>query len=76
MVATSDASGTMLQQRIKRRRLCYAIVSSALGAWAFYKVNSISGPAFKPIIEACTDQTIALGERLYLLFIGRKNERD
>jgi hypothetical protein len=51
-----------LQPRMNRRRLCYAIASSALGAWAFYKVNSISGPAFEPILKACTDPTIALGE--------------
>lgn len=57
-----NESAAVLQPRINRRRLCYAIASSALGAWAFYKVNSISGPAFEPILKACTDPTIALGK--------------
>ncbi|KAL3762270.1 hypothetical protein ACHAWU_000917 [Discostella pseudostelligera] len=55
-------SDTTTQTRLRRRRLCYAIASSALGAWAFYKVNSISGPAFEPILKACTDPTISLAD--------------
>jgi hypothetical protein len=60
--AAASESDTTTQTRIRRRRQCYAITSAALGAWAFYKVNSISGPAFEPILKACTDPTIALGE--------------
>ena len=37
------------------RKIAYATTSFVLGAWAFYKVNSISGPAFEPIVEACTN---------------------
>ena len=39
----------------KTRQICYALTSFALGAWAFYKVNAISGPAFEPILGACTN---------------------
>ena len=35
------------------RQFLFAITSFALGAWAFVKVNQVSGPAFEPILEAC-----------------------
>eukprot|EP00565_Helicotheca_tamesis_P008251 CAMPEP_0185733684 /NCGR_PEP_ID=MMETSP1171-20130828/20293_1 /TAXON_ID=374046 /ORGANISM="Helicotheca tamensis, Strain CCMP826" /LENGTH=339 /DNA_ID=CAMNT_0028403469 /DNA_START=83 /DNA_END=1102 /DNA_ORIENTATION=- len=41
------------------RRLCYAAVSFIVGAWAFVKVNSISGPAFEPILAACGNAEIS-----------------
>ncbi|KAL7529426.1 hypothetical protein ACHAXR_002959 [Thalassiosira sp. AJA248-18] len=40
---------------ISARQIIYAITSFTLGAWAFYKVNSISGPAFEPILAACNN---------------------
>ncbi len=33
----------------------FALTSFLLGVWAFYKVNSVSGPAFEPIIAACSN---------------------
>ena len=39
---------------IQIRTIVYALSSFALGAWAFIKVNEISGPAFEPILGACT----------------------
>jgi hypothetical protein len=47
---------------IHTRDMCYAIVSILLGSWAFFKVNSISGPAFEPILAACTDPEISAGD--------------
>lgn len=44
---------------VRTRQLCYAAASFALGAWAFVKVNSISGPAFEPILAACGNADIA-----------------
>ena len=44
------------------RKACYATTSFCLGAWAFYKVNSISGPAFEPILAACQNPDISIGE--------------
>uniref|UniRef100_A0A6U3NQB9 Uncharacterized protein n=1 Tax=Ditylum brightwellii TaxID=49249 RepID=A0A6U3NQB9_9STRA len=41
------------------RKALYALASFSLGAWAFAKVNSISGPAFEPIIAACTNPDFA-----------------
>jgi len=35
------------------RQFLFAFGSFAMGAWAFVKVNEISGPAFEPILEAC-----------------------
>ena len=40
---------------ITTRTIVYALSSFALGAWAFIKVNAISGPAFEPILGACTE---------------------
>jgi len=37
------------------RQVGYAFASFSLGVWAFVKVNSISGPAFEPILAACTN---------------------
>jgi hypothetical protein len=42
------------------RQLVFASASVALGLFAFKKVNEVSGPAFEPIIEACTDSSIAI----------------
>ena len=39
---------------ITTRTIVYALSSFALGAWAFIKVNAISGPAFEPILGAYT----------------------
>ncbi|KAL3810300.1 hypothetical protein ACHAXA_007024 [Cyclostephanos tholiformis] len=47
---------------IKFRDVCYALVSICLGIWAFVKVNSISGPAFEPILAACTNPEISSGD--------------
>eukprot|EP00536_Pseudo-nitzschia_multiseries_P009837 jgi/Psemu1/24398/gm1.24398_g len=46
----------------RTRQIGYAIASFLLGAWAFVKVNSISGPAFEPIIAACTNPDIPIDE--------------
>eukprot|EP00816_Leptocylindrus_hargravesii_P012609 CAMPEP_0196819856 /NCGR_PEP_ID=MMETSP1362-20130617/72574_1 /TAXON_ID=163516 /ORGANISM="Leptocylindrus danicus, Strain CCMP1856" /LENGTH=323 /DNA_ID=CAMNT_0042198499 /DNA_START=118 /DNA_END=1086 /DNA_ORIENTATION=+ len=40
---------------ILSRQAGFALTSFLLGAWAFYKVNSVSGPAFEPIIAACSN---------------------
>ena len=40
---------------VTARQIFFAATSFILGAWAFIKVNSISGPAFEPIIAACTN---------------------
>ena len=47
---------------IQTRQVIYAITSFALGAWAFVKVNQISGPAFEPILAACTNPDISVDE--------------
>jgi hypothetical protein len=47
---------------IHTRDICYAIVSISLGSWAFVKVNSISGPAFEPILAACTNPEISVSD--------------
>eukprot|EP00579_Thalassiosira_antarctica_P004452 CAMPEP_0201882974 /NCGR_PEP_ID=MMETSP0902-20130614/15070_1 /ASSEMBLY_ACC=CAM_ASM_000551 /TAXON_ID=420261 /ORGANISM="Thalassiosira antarctica, Strain CCMP982" /LENGTH=353 /DNA_ID=CAMNT_0048411667 /DNA_START=32 /DNA_END=1093 /DNA_ORIENTATION=+ len=44
---------------IQRRPVCYAIASFCLGAWAFYEVNTISGPYFEPILAACNNPDIS-----------------
>jgi hypothetical protein len=44
------------------RKLIFAIPSFCLGAWAFYKVNQISGPAFEPILAACTNPDISVDD--------------
>jgi len=41
-----------------KRSLAFALSSFALGIWAFVKVNSVSGPAFEPILEVCGDSSI------------------
>jgi len=43
-----------------KKQALFASASVALGAWAFYTVNEISGPGFEPILAACTDSSIAL----------------
>jgi len=47
---------------ITKRQAGYALASAALGFWAFIKVNSISGPAFEPIIAACTNPELKIEE--------------
>ena len=42
------------------RQLAFASISFALGLWAFYEVNTVSGPAFEPILAVCTDNSIAV----------------
>ncbi|KAL7488129.1 hypothetical protein ACHAW6_013718 [Cyclotella cf. meneghiniana] len=44
------------------RKLIFSIPSFCLGAWAFYKVNQISGPAFEPILAACTNPDISVDD--------------
>jgi len=44
------------------RQIFYAVTSFLLGVWAFVKVNSISGPAFEPILAACMNADIAIDE--------------
>jgi hypothetical protein len=41
--------------KITPKQLGFALTSFALGVWAFVTVNAISGPAFEPIIAACTN---------------------
>ncbi len=45
----------MKLKEISFRQGGFALTSFLLGAWAFYKVNSVSGPAFEPIIAACSN---------------------
>ena len=40
---------------VTARQIIFAATSFVIGVWAFIKVNSISGPAFEPIIAACTN---------------------
>ena len=42
-----------------KRKATFAAASILLGLVAFKKVNEVSGPAFEPILEVCTDATIA-----------------
>ena len=42
-----------------KRKAAFAGASILLGLVAFKKVNEVSGPAFEPILEVCTDTTIA-----------------
>lgn len=49
----------MSKQPTDYRRIGYAILSFTIGVWAFVKVNSISGPAFEPILAACGNSDIA-----------------
>ena len=42
-----------------KRKAAFATASILLGLVAFKKVNEVSGPAFEPILEVCTDATIA-----------------
>lgn len=44
---------------IQMRQTFYAAASFCLGAWAFFKVNSISGPFFEPILAACQNPDIS-----------------
>lgn len=52
-----DASGGI--GSISARQFFFASASFLLGVWAFIKVNSISGPAFEPIVAACTNPDIS-----------------
>mmetsp|Transcript_14059 Transcript_14059/g.18334 ORF Transcript_14059/g.18334 Transcript_14059/m.18334 type:complete len:340 (-) Transcript_14059:127-1146(-) len=42
------------------KQVLFALTAVALGGWAFKTVNEISGPAFEPIIAACTDSSISI----------------
>lgn len=48
----------------RTRQACYfyAITSFCLGAWAFNKVNAISGPFFEPILAACQNPDISVDD--------------
>jgi len=59
-MSMSNADGAI--SKIQTRQVCYAIVSFCLGAWAFYKVNIISGPFFEPIIAACQNPDISVDD--------------
>ena len=48
-------SSMKLNEKITLRQAGFALTSFVLGAWAFYKVNAVSGPAFEPILAACTN---------------------
>mmetsp|Transcript_20292 Transcript_20292/g.42450 ORF Transcript_20292/g.42450 Transcript_20292/m.42450 type:complete len:350 (+) Transcript_20292:249-1298(+) len=48
--------------KIQTRQVCYAVASFCLGAWAFYKVNTISGPFFEPIIAACQNPDFSVDD--------------
>ncbi len=41
------------------RKVAYALTLFLLGVWTFIKTNAVSGPAFEPIIEACTNPDFA-----------------
>jgi hypothetical protein len=43
----------------RQRKIAYALTSFLVGVWAFIEVNSISGPAFEPILASCTNSEIA-----------------
>lgn len=49
----------MPQNSSAKRKAVFASASIILGLAAFKKVNEVSGPAFEPILEVCTDTTIA-----------------
>lgn len=55
---TNSPSGSAADS-IQPRQIFYAVTSFSLGAWAFYKVNAISGPAFEPILAVCSDSSIS-----------------
>ena len=42
--------------------MAFASAAIVLGAWAFKTVNEVSGPAFEPILAACTDSSIPISE--------------
>jgi len=44
------------------RKIGYALTSFLLGAWAFVKLNSVSGPYFEPVIAACSNPDIPIEE--------------
>lgn len=41
--------------------ICSA-VSAALGAWAFYKTQQVTGPMFEPILAACMNNKISVAD--------------
>lgn len=55
--SAANASGGI--GSISARQFFFASASFLLGVWAFIKVNSISGPAFEPIVAACTNPDIS-----------------
>ena len=44
----------MIKQLGTSKQIGFALASIALGAWTFKTVNEISGPAFEPILAACS----------------------
>jgi len=44
------------------KAVAVSVTSMALGAWAFVKVNEVSGPTMEPIVAACTNPDIPLSE--------------
>uniref|UniRef100_A0A7S4AJR2 Uncharacterized protein n=1 Tax=Pseudo-nitzschia australis TaxID=44445 RepID=A0A7S4AJR2_9STRA len=49
-------------EAFRTRQIAYALVSFLVGVWAFITVNAISGPAFEPIIAACSNPDIPIEE--------------
>lgn len=45
-----------------KKNIFYAVTSFLLGVWTFLKVNEVSGPAFEPIVAACTDSSISIDD--------------
>lgn len=44
----------------RQRQVAYAVTSFVLGAWAWIKINAVTGPIFEPIIEACQNPDISV----------------
>lgn len=59
---TTNTVASASSSRTSVRNVCYAVVSICLGLWAFIKVNSISGPAFEPILAVCTNSEISAAD--------------
>lgn len=49
-------------EAFRTRQIAYGLTSFLLGVWAFVTVNAISGPAFEPIIAACSNPDIPIDE--------------
>lgn len=53
--SSKQASFSIMVESSSLRKALYASSSVALGVWTFITVNGISGPAFEPIIAACSN---------------------